>query len=174
MTYANKLCHQDRHCLRNRGHRRPRQGNVGGACRGIAVRVRFLGNGFAGSTLPVRASGCVGFGSGHDHHCRPQCGSIAGHVRNWIETWLPQKKNGPTALVVLLDEEGESLCKPPPCCVYLHQVAERGNMDFFCNASHWTLRDFPSANQIIPRHQIRAFDPELHLEPAWLGCRIND
>ena len=101
-------------------------------------------------------------------------GALPGHVRNWIETWLPQKKNGPTALVVLLDEEGESLCKPPPCCVYLHQVAERGNMDFFCNASQWTLRDFPSANQIIPRHQIRAFDPELRLEPAWLGCGIND
>lgn len=100
-------------------------------------------------------------------------GEFPSHARNWIETWLPRKKNGPTALVVLLDEEGASLCKPPPFCVYLRQVAERGNMDFFCNASHWTLRDFPRTDDIIPRHQIRVLDKD-DPEPAWLGCDIND
>jgi hypothetical protein len=80
-------------------------------------------------------------------------GELPRPARNWIESWLPQKKNGPTALVVLLDQESESLGKPSPFCVYLRKVAKRGNMDFFCNASHSTLRDFSHPDEISPGHQ---------------------
>ena len=76
-------------------------------------------------------------------------GELPQHVKDWIDLWLPHKKDGPTALVVLLDEEGESLRRPPVYCAYLRRVAERGNMDFFCNASHWTLRDFAGAKEVM-------------------------
>lgn len=96
-------------------------------------------------------------------------GEFPSHARNWIETWLPQKKNGPTALVLLLDQEGESLGKPPPFCVYLRQVAERGNMDFFCNASHWNLRDSSHTDEIIPQASDRVLEKDYCPGPAGPG-----
>jgi hypothetical protein len=62
--------------------------------------------------------------------------------------------------VVLLDQEGESLCNLPPSCVYLRQVAERGNMDFFCNASHRTLQDFAHTDEIIPPTSNRVLEKD--------------
>jgi hypothetical protein len=101
-------------------------------------------------------------------------GKLPSPTRAWIETWLPQKKRGPAALVVLLDEEGEWLCKPPPFCVYLRQVAERGNMNFLCNTSHWTLRDFSSASELVPLHNSRNHAAPARYEPIEVGYGIND
>lgn len=98
-----------------------------------------------------------------------RAGELPSHARNWIETWLPQKKNGPTALVVLLDQESESVCKPSPFCVYLRQVAEGENMDFFCNANHWTLRDFSHTDEIIPPASDRVLKNDYCPEPAGPG-----
>lgn len=75
-------------------------------------------------------------------------------ARNWIETWLPQKKAGPTALVLLLDEESESSGEPSPFCTYLSKVAKRGNMEFFCNTSHSTLQDSSQTDEISSGHKI--------------------
>jgi hypothetical protein len=96
------------------------------------------------------------------------------HARNWIETWLPQKKNGPTALVLLLDQEGESLGSPPPFCVYLLQVAERGNMDFFCSASQWALRGSSHNDELIPRHQTACSRKITAPSLPGRACGIND
>ena len=54
-------------------------------------------------------------------------------VKDWIECWLQKKNSGPTALVALLDEDEMAADKPSRSCAYLQRIAERGNMDFFCN-----------------------------------------
>jgi hypothetical protein len=58
------------------------------------------------------------------------------HVKEWIESWLLRKKNSPTFLVALLDEpfsDGTSSLAD-----YLRGIAERGNMEFFCNTDYWS------------------------------------
>jgi hypothetical protein len=101
-------------------------------------------------------------------------GELPGYVRNWIESWLPLRKTGPTALVVLLDENGETLPDPPPCCSYLREVAERGKMDFFCSASQWTLRDYSRTNEITHGNATVAVERVSRPEPIWLECGTPD
>lgn len=62
-------------------------------------------------------------------------------VKDWIENGLLQKGSDPTALVALLHDDWIVSSKPPPLCVYLQQIAERGNVDFFCNLGRWWRQD---------------------------------
>jgi hypothetical protein len=76
--------------------------------------------------------------------------SLPVHVKDWIESWLPQKRRGPTALVALLPDEDKTLAHPPPVYEYLSQVSARGGLDFFCNAGEWRVPDFQNARETEP------------------------
>ena len=71
-------------------------------------------------------------------------------VKDWIEGWLPRKKSGPTALVALLVDKGETSGEPPALCIYLGRIAERGGMDFVSNAGDWRPTDFQNTEEINP------------------------
>ncbi|MHB8520909.1 MAG: hypothetical protein ACYDH9_09130 [Limisphaerales bacterium] len=53
-------------------------------------------------------------------------------VKKWIDLWVTRRRPGPRALVSLLDPEEGSPSGRNLVCNYLHQVSERGHMDFFC------------------------------------------
>lgn len=101
-------------------------------------------------------------------------GHLPAEVRNWIEDWLPRRKQGPSALVVLFDAEAHPPDgSHPPDCAYLREVARRGSMDFFCNASEWVLHPgAPDCHLDVPllRNEDRA---NLLGEPARAEYGLN-
>ena len=65
------------------------------------------------------------------------CVRLPFHVKCWIESWLPHKRNGSTAFVGLLDYEEEVPDEAPSLHDYLRQTATRGGMSFFLKAGGW-------------------------------------
>lgn len=59
-------------------------------------------------------------------------GELPDAVKNWIDTWVARKRPRQRALVSLLDPQETRSSDRDPACTYLHQVSERGHMDFFC------------------------------------------
>jgi hypothetical protein len=83
---------------------------------------------------------------------------LPAHIRDWIESWLPQRKEGSAAaLVALLDEpeEEESRAETPPLGAYLRRVAEEGHMDFFCQVGGGREQDFDDTVETIHRRAER-------------------
>lgn len=74
------------------------------------------------------------------------------HVKGWIESWLPRKQKSPTALVALLDDEGETPFKSSALCSYLRRIACEWGMDFFSNSGEWFQQHFASKAG-VPRRQ---------------------
>jgi hypothetical protein len=75
-------------------------------------------------------------------------GPLPDYVKEWIQTWLPCKKESPAILVALIDEESnrvnrenidreDAVADLPDNFQYLRQVAERGAMDFLSNLDHF-------------------------------------
>lgn len=58
------------------------------------------------------------------------------HIRDWIDSWLPRKVGRRDAFVAMLEHRASASTETPALRYYLHQMAERGGMDFFCNADH--------------------------------------
>jgi len=104
-------------------------------------------------------------------------GELPLHVKDWIESWLPQKASGPSVLVALVGEEHEAWPEPPPLCAYLAQIAERASMDFFCNMGHWRLGDFQVTKENVPRGvegQLAELQKAFQPDSASRGWGIND
>src|SRR2546423_871323 len=56
-------------------------------------------------------------------------------VKAWIENWIPLKMGSHSALVALLEPNGDGRTKDlPPVCGYLRKVANRAGMDFLSHA----------------------------------------
>jgi|SRR5881296_2175125 len=61
---------------------------------------------------------------------------IPTEVKAWIELWLRQKRNHPSALVALCDPSTATVDQSRAQCVaYLRDVAHRAGMDFFAAPS---------------------------------------
>ena len=71
------------------------------------------------------------------------------HVKTWIESWLPQRREGLATLVGILGEEAEPSGQTRRLCAYLRQMAEKGRMRFFCQADRWSQPDFEHRYEII-------------------------
>jgi hypothetical protein len=70
------------------------------------------------------------------------------HVKAWIESWLPQRREGLGILVGILGEEAE----PPGetrLCACLRQMAEKGHMRFFSQADRWSQLGVEHKDEII-------------------------
>jgi len=100
--------------------------------------------------------------------------SLPVHVKDWIESWLPQKRRAPTALVAVLRDEDKTLAHPPPVYEYLSQVAARGSLDFFCNADQWRMQDFQKARETKPYGVEDELEHSFHRESVGRDWGIND
>jgi hypothetical protein len=56
-------------------------------------------------------------------------------VRGWINLWLQRAGRRDRALVALVDSQDGDTTKPNPICSHLHEVAKRGNLDYFCHSA---------------------------------------
>ena len=98
------------------------------------------------------------------------------HIKNWIESWLPQKREGLAALIALLDHPQQKT-DSWPAYTYLRQVANEGKMDFFfCKTHDW---EQPSEYAVdvadCPRKSISQPFAEVVGQGAdWRGWGIND
>jgi hypothetical protein len=59
---------------------------------------------------------------------------LPGHIKNWVDTWLPWKKGRRDALVAVLGREPLGRGVALPLRNYLQHTAEQSGMDFFCSA----------------------------------------
>jgi hypothetical protein len=58
---------------------------------------------------------------------------LPGHVKSWMDGWLPQQHHRPSILIALIHQEEDRPCEQPSVlCAYLRQIAEAAGMDFFC------------------------------------------
>jgi hypothetical protein len=101
---------------------------------------------------------------------------LPSHIKAWIENGLLQKEGGPAALVALLHDDWIISSKPPPLCAYLQQLAERANVDFFCNLGRWWRQD---AVESESDYQLAELSPKMCKEatPEYSAARgwgIND
>jgi len=71
------------------------------------------------------------------------------HVKTWMESWLPQRREGLATLVGILGEEAEPSGQTWRLCAYLRQMAEKGHMRFFCQADRWSQPDVEHKDEII-------------------------
>ena len=90
-------------------------------------------------------------------------------LKDWIETWLPHKTSGPSALVVLLDEKEPASAQSWRPLADLQRIARRGNMDFFCNLDRSrrgdeTAADYPEQDVMAGR------EPAIDLAPSQARC----
>jgi hypothetical protein len=99
-------------------------------------------------------------------------------VKSWLEAWLPRRQSEHTALVALLDEEGRRSGEPPRPCAYLQKIAERSNMDFFCQAGGWQPDQLQYVVESVHRETevpFRVTIPEASSRnEAFYGWGIND
>ena len=58
-------------------------------------------------------------------------------VKRWLESRLPQKKTGATALIALPDHQNEALSKSSPLSAYMRRIARKWGMDFFSHPADW-------------------------------------
>src|SRR5258708_29781053 len=58
-------------------------------------------------------------------------------VRSWMELWLPEKRGGFTAMVLLLDRHEAALDQSASARTFLQLAAEEAGMDFFCSSDEW-------------------------------------
>lgn len=56
-------------------------------------------------------------------------------VKHWIDMWATRERPGRRALVSLLDPQEAPSSERNQVCTYLHQVAQKGHMDFFCSCT---------------------------------------
>ena len=70
------------------------------------------------------------------------------HVKAWIESWLPKRREGLGILVGILGEDAEPSGETR-LCACLRQMAEKGHMRFFCQADRWSQPDVEHKDEII-------------------------
>jgi hypothetical protein len=99
---------------------------------------------------------------------------LPSHVKDWIENWLPRKKRGPAALVALFEGDRETLREPGPLSAYLSKIAQRGGMDFFCNAGSVPSQDFQNAEESRPYSAEFELEETLNRDSVRRGWGIND
>ena len=99
-------------------------------------------------------------------------------VKQWFETWLPQKRTAHSALVALLDEEKTVPGEPPALCNYLQQIAALGNMDFFCQAGGWRPAELQYVVETVHREPgipvTALLDKTSHRDSSYRGWGINE
>ena len=75
------------------------------------------------ATLAARADMLVIAASGHKQ--------LPDELKEWLETWLPQRQGEPTALVAMFQGRGTGHQERSQPANFLSRIAERGRMDFF-------------------------------------------
>jgi hypothetical protein len=68
-------------------------------------------------------------------------------IRSWLEQVLARIKDGPVALVALLDGRRENAAASPPAR-YLRQLAEQRGADYFCNLDFQPPRVQPASEPV--------------------------
>ena len=81
--------------------------------------------------------------------------NLPAEVKEWIDLWLRQKHNHPSAIAVSSDPAG-------PCAAYLREVAQQAGMDFFAATT-------PSQSRPHPRRRDKQSMPAT---PRWSRCRF--
>jgi hypothetical protein len=97
-------------------------------------------------------------------------------VKDWIENGLLQREGDPAALVALLHDDWIVSSKPPSLCVYLQQIAEQANVDFFCNLGRWWRQDAMGIESGYQPPQLSSKTPK-EVAPEYSAARgwgIND
>ena len=64
------------------------------------------------------------------------------HIKSWIESWLPRKRKGLTALFALLDHEDNAPHESSPLYAYLRRTARKWGMKFLTNSADGWQRNF--------------------------------
>jgi hypothetical protein len=86
-----------------------------------------------------------------------QSQELPGEVKGWIEQWLPSKQADSGALVALLGSQDGHAGSATTVGVTLKQLAERANVQVFCNEIGWPAMDSHFA--------VRITTPQLREKP---------
>ena len=70
------------------------------------------------------------------------------HVKIWMESWLPQRREGLATLVGILGEEAAPSGETRRLCAYLRQMAQKGHMRFFWQAGRRSQPDLEHEDEI--------------------------
>jgi hypothetical protein len=105
-------------------------------------------------------------------------GRLPFHVRTWIESWQPQKRSDPAALVALLEQEEEIPGERPSVPAYLRQIARKAGVDFFLKAGGWQQEGIPfDVDPLLhqPEHDSAVMEEVSHDDhPALREWGINE
>lgn len=100
---------------------------------------------------------------------------LPAHIKNWFENVLSLRPEREGALVALLDWE-QSANGELRLGIYLHELAAKFGMDFFCNQGEWQPPVKRVKDAAAPGTDDRFANPKATVswDPGRLGWGIND
>jgi hypothetical protein len=70
---------------------------------------------------------------------------LPGEVRDWVDAWLPHKRGRPSVLLGMVGDQGASPGALSPLGTCLHEIAQRGGMDYLAPPHHESLLTTPGS-----------------------------